>query len=200
MIAHIQGSLHYKSPEYLVIDVGGIGYEIIVPLTTFYELPEVGTRVALHVHTHVREQALQLYGFQTRQEKKLFVSLMKVAGIGPRLAANILSGISPGELVATVREGNVDRLASIPGLGRRTAERLVVELRDKLTPVEMDQIGGEPVEPEATEVIMEDALSALVNLGYRKSVAERALKQARSRLPENLTLENLLKESLRSLA
>lgn len=200
MIAHIQGRLHFKSPEYLVIDMDGLGYQIHVPLTTFYDLPEVGSTVALHIHTHVREDALQLYGFQTRDEKALFVRLISIAGIGPRLAVNILSGITPAELAETIIQANIARLTSIPGVGRKTAERIMVEMRDKLPALALAREVAAPIKDAATEAIAEDALSALLNLGYKKGVAQRAVEKARTRLQGKLTLESLLKESLRSMA
>ena len=200
MIAHIQGGLNFKSPEYLIIDVDGIGYEVQVPLTTFYDLPEVGSTVALHIHTHVREDALQLYGFQSREEKQLFVRLMSVAGIGPRLAVNILSGITPVELAQTLLQGDLARLISIPGVGRKTAERMMVELRDKVSTFVLSQDVAIPAVQTADEAMIEDALSALVNLGYKKGLAKRAIDEAQQRLQEEATLEILLKESLRSLA
>lgn len=199
MIAHIQGRLQFKSPEYLVIDVSGMGYQIQVPLTTFYDLPDEGNTVALHIHTHVREDALQLYGFQSRDEKLIFVHLMSVAGIGPRLAVNILSGINSAELVETVGQGDIHRLISIPGVGRKTAERILVELRDKFPALPLDREAAAPVKPAADDAIVDDALSALLNLGYNKTVAQRAVGKARQRLQGKLTLELLLKESLRSL-
>ena len=200
MIAHIQGDLQFKSPEYLVIDVGGIGYQIQVPLTTFYHLPEVGNAVALHIHTHVREDTLQLYGFQSREEKALFVHLIGVAGIGPRLAVNILSGITPTDLVETVSQRDIARLVAIPGVGRKTAERIMVDLKDKLPALEQARQVAALVKESAADAIMEDALSALLNLGYKKGVAQRAVEKACKRLQGQLTLEMLLKESLRSLA
>jgi Holliday junction DNA helicase RuvA len=200
MIAHIQGRLHFKSPEYLIIDVEGLGYQIYVPLTTFYDLPDVGSTVALHIHTHVREDALQLYGFQSSDEKLLFVRLISVAGIGPRLAVNILSGITPAELADTIHRGDLARLISIPGVGRKTAERIMVEMRDKLPALALGQEVVSPIKRAATDAIAEDVLSALLNLGYKKAVAQRALENAQQRLQGEVTLENLLKESLRSLA
>jgi Holliday junction DNA helicase RuvA len=200
MIAHIQGGLHFKSPEYLVIDVDGIGYEVQVPLTTFYDLPDVGNMVALHIHTHVREDALQLFGFRSREEKLLFVRLLSVAGIGPRLAVNILSGITPVELVETLLQGDLARLISIPGVGRKTAERIMIELRDKIPTLLLSQDVAVLPQQTATEVMIEDALSALVNLGYKKGVAKRAIDEAKQRLQGEANLEILLKESLRALA
>ena len=200
MIAHIQGRLHFKSPEQLIIDVDGIGYQVHVPLTTFYELPDVGNTVALHIHTHVREDALQLYGFQAQEEKALFIRLMGVAGIGPRLAVNILSGISPAELRESLQQGDLARLISIPGVGRKTAERIMLEMRDKLPALAADRDIALSVKSAAAEAVMNDAISALVNLGYKKGVAQRAIDQAQQRLQGEMTLESLLKESLRELA
>ena len=200
MIAHIQGRLHFKSPEYLIIDVDGIGYQVQVPLTTFYDLPDVGNRVALHIHTHVREDALKLYGFQSHEERMLFVRLMSVAGIGPRLAVNILSGITPTELADSIIHGNLARLVSIPGVGRKTAERIMVEMRDKLPGLALDRDMAAPIKTTAAETIIEDALSALVNLGYKKRVAKSAIDEAQQKLEGEITLESLLKESLRQLA
>ena len=200
MIAHIQGSLYFKSPEHLIIDVDGIGYQVHVPLTTFYELPDVGNTVALHIHTHVREDVLQLYGFQAQEEKALFIRLIGVAGIGPRLAVNILSGISPAELAESLLQGDLARLISIPGVGRKTAERIMVEMRDKLPALAADRDIALSVKNAAAEAVIEDAISALVNLGYKKGLAQRAVDQAQQRLQEEMTLERLLKESLRALA
>ena len=200
MIAHIQGFLHFKSPEYLVIDVDGIGYQVQVPLSTFYDLPQVGTAVSLHIHTHVREDALQLYGFQSPEEKTIFVRLISVSGIGPRLAVNILSGISPGELVECLSQNNLARLISVPGVGRKTAERIMVELRDKVSSLALGHDVTVPARTAADEAMIEDALSALLNLGYKKGMAQRAIENARQRLEGEITLESLLKESLRALA
>jgi Holliday junction DNA helicase RuvA len=200
MIAHIQGRLHFKSPENLIIDVDGIGYQVHVPLTTFYELPDVGNTVALHIHTHVREDALQLYGFKAQEEKALFVRLMGVAGIGPRLAVNILSGISPAELAECLGQGDLARLISIPGVGRKTAERIMVEMRDKLPALAADRDIALSVKSAADEAVMNDAISALVNLGYKKGVARKAIDKAMERLEGEINLEGLLKESLRALA
>ena len=200
MIAHIQGFLHFKSPEYLVVDVDGIGYQVHVPLSTFYDLPQVGSTVSLHIHTHVREDALQLYGFQSPEEKILFVRLISISGIGPRLAVNILSGISPAELVESISQNNLARLISIPGVGRKTAERIMVELRDKVSSLLPGHDVTVPVKAAANEAMIEDALSALLNLGYKKGVAQRAIENARHRLEGEITIESLLKEALRALA
>ena len=200
MIAHIQGFLHFKSPEYLVIDVDGIGYQVQVSLSTFYDLPQLGSTVSLHIHTHVREDALQLYGFQSPEEKTIFVRLISISGIGPRLAVNILSGISPAELVESLGQNNLARLISIPGVGRKTAERIMVELRDKVSSLAPGHDVTVTVKTAANEALIEDALSALLNLGYKKGVAQGAVENARKRLAGEITLESLLKESLRALA
>jgi Holliday junction DNA helicase RuvA len=200
MIAHLRGSLQSKSPRYLILDVNGVGYEVTVPLTTFYELPDLGSTVSFHIHTHVRENALQLYGFRTPQEKELFVRLMGVNGIGPRLAINILSGISAGDLVATVRQEDVARLIVIPGVGRKTAERIIVELRDKLAGLDIPGESDLPARQRTSMAVVDDALSALLNLGYRRAVAQRAIEQACKLLQRNITLESLLQHCLRSLA
>ena len=200
MIAHLRGSLQSKSPRSLILDVNGVGYEVTVPLTTFYELPDLGSTVSFHIHTHVRENALQLYGFRTPQEKELFVRLMGVNGIGPRLAINILSGISAGELVATVRQEDVARLTVIPGVGRKTAERIIVELRDKLAGLDIAGETDRPAPQQTSTAVLDDALSALLNLGYKRAVAQRAIEQACKLLQRHITLKGLLQECLRSLA
>jgi Holliday junction DNA helicase RuvA len=200
MIAHLQGLLHFKSPEYLVIDVDGIGYQVHVPLSTFYDLPQAGSTVSLHIHTHVREDALQLYGFQSPEEKALFVRLISISGIGPRLAVNILSGITPAELVDSLSQNNLARLISIPGVGRKTAERIMVEMRDKVSTLAFGHDVTTPVKTAADEAMIDDALSALLNLGYKKGVAQRAVENARHRLEGEITLESLLKEALREMA
>jgi Holliday junction DNA helicase RuvA len=199
MIAHLRGSLKLKSPKCLVIDVNGVGYEVTVPLTTFYELPALGSAISLHVHTHVRENALQLYGFRTSHEKDLFIRLMSVNGIGPRLAVNILSGIGAQDLVASVRRGDVARLSMIPGVGRKMADRIVVELKDKLTALDVTGESEVPASPEISPALLDDALSALLNLGYKRAVAQRAVEQASKLLRGDVTLEGLLQESLRAL-
>jgi len=200
MIAHLRGSLQSKSPRSLILDVNGVGYDVTVPLTTFYELPDLGSTVSFHIHTHVRENALQLYGFRTPQEKEVFIRLMGVNGIGPRLAINILSGISAGELVATVRQEDVARLTVIPGVGRKTAERIIVELRDKLAGLDITGESDLAAPQQTSTAILDDALSALLNLGYKRAMAQRAIEQACKFLQMNITLESVLQECLRSLA
>lgn len=175
MIAQLAGTLAYKSPEHLVIDVQGVGYQVLVSLNSFYRLPEPGDPVRLIIHTHVREDALQLYGFIDREEKELFLLLTSVTGIGPRLALNILSGTPTNELLDALEAGDLVRLVAIPGVGKKTAERLVLELRDKIKLVRSARTaaGG-----QAVTGLEGEAISALVNLGYRRNEAERAVKAA----------------------
>ena len=174
MIAQLAGALAYKSPEHLVVDVQGVGYHVLVSLNSFYRLPEPGNPVRLLIHTHVREDALQLYGFIDREEKALFHLLMSVSGIGPRLALNILSGTPSHELLDAIETGDLVRLVALPGVGKKTAERLVLELRDKIKLVRAARTDGE----QPVSGLEAEATSALVNLGYRRNEAERAVKAA----------------------
>jgi holliday junction DNA helicase RuvA len=174
MIAHLRGKLLVKHPNQAIVDAGGVGYDVAISVPTFSDLPAVGSEVSLHVHTHVREDQIALYGFLRAAEKQLFEKLIGVSGIGPKLAITILSGMATDEMVAAIRGGDVARLTRIPGIGRKTAERMVLELRDKLaTPV----AGTEPAAP-ALSGIEEDVLSALMNLGYQRATAEKALAVA----------------------
>lgn len=172
MIAHLRGTLIAKHPNQAVIEAGGVGYDVTITVPTFSALPALGAGLALHIHTHVREDALALFGFLELQEKKLFERLIQVSGIGPKLAITILSGMAAAEMVSAIRAGDLARLTRIPGIGKKTAERMVVELRDKLA-----AFGETPAVSAATPV-EEDVLSALVNLGYPRPAAERALAAA----------------------
>jgi Holliday junction DNA helicase RuvA len=175
MIAQLAGALAHKSPEHIIVDVQGVGYQVFVSLNSFYRLPEPGNRVDLLIHTHVREDALQLYGFIERQEKDLFQLLIGISGIGPRLGLNILSGMRADELQEALEAGDLARLVAIPGVGKKTAERLVLELRDKVKLLKGARDGGDGRRATGVEV---EAVSALVNLGYRRSEADRAVKAA----------------------
>lgn len=202
MIAHLTGKLFQKQPNSVIVDVAGVGYELTVPLSTFYDLGETGSEVSLRVYTYVREDALLLYGFRTEREKKLFLMLTSVSGIGPKLAITVLSGLSAEELIEAIRSGNLARLVAIPGVGRKTAERLIVELRDKAAALaaadtDMDRTAQTP-EAGAAEV-REDIVSALVNLGYQKAAAERAVTSA-LREESGAGFEALLKRALRGLS
>jgi len=206
MIAHLSGTLLSKQATMAIVDVGGVGYELAIPLSTFYELGEPGDQAQLRVYTHVREDAIQLFGFKTARERELFLQLISVNGVGPKLGITLLSGMSADELVASIRTNNLVRLVSIPGVGRKTAERLVVELRDKIAALSSPALEEEfaaktaTAGPESSEDSMrKDALSALVNLGYQRAAAEKAVKTAIDEGGE-LSVESILRRSLRSLA
>lgn len=198
MIGYLEGNLKHKSPDYLIIDVHGVGYYVNVSLSTFYDLPEPGQTVSLNIHTYFREDTLQLYGFQTAAEKEMFLHLITVNGIGPRLAVTILSGMNPDALRLAVQGQDHHRLRSIPGVGKKIAERLILELRDRLKIKQAKT--EEPWSSSAGTGAYGDALSALVNLGYRPTEAEKAVRTAQQHLGEEPPLETLLKESLRLLA
>ncbi|MEW5981764.1 MAG: Holliday junction branch migration protein RuvA [Acidobacteriota bacterium] len=199
MIALLRGRLAEKHPNRIVVDVGGIGYDVHVPLSTFYRLGEPGADVSLRIHTHVREDTLALYGFGTAFEQQVFERLIDVSGIGPRLALAVLSGIEPAELARAIQNGNIVRLTSIPGVGRKTAERIALELRDKLLPAEAAGDEAQPVARSESEAMRDDLLSALVNLGYHRPLAEKAVDAA-LRTGDAPTLEGLLRLALRELA
>lgn len=196
MISQICGRLAYKSPHEIVVDVQGIGYGVKVPLSTFYELPGIGEEVLLQVHTYVREDTLHLYGFLTQKEKELFCLLIGVSGVGPRLAISVLSGISAQDLERALKDGDLFSLTRIPGVGRKTAERMLVELKDKVVAPETAVVNG----IQGKGGMVKDALSALVNLGYTKGMAEQAIRDVMREKGDDLSLEQLLKESLRLLA
>jgi Holliday junction DNA helicase RuvA len=174
MIAHLRGRLLAKHPNQVVVEAGGVGYDVTISIPTFSDLPAIGSEVALHVHTHVREDQLALYGFLRPAEKTLFEKLITVSGIGPKLAITILSGMAADEMTGAIRGNDVARLTRIPGIGKKTAERMVLELRDKLPP----ETSGSPPAAPAMSVVEEDVLSALMNLGYQRAAAERALASA----------------------
>jgi Holliday junction DNA helicase RuvA len=198
MIAQIRGHLIQKSPGSIIVEANGIGYQLFVSLTTFYDLPEFQQNVVLHTYTHVREDLLQLYGFSTPLEKELFQILIGVSGIGPKLAINILSGISPSELVHSLGSRDMARLLSIPGVGRKTAERLLLDLQEKVLKIQSRGVYPQTVRPSA-DGMAEDVVSALVNLGYKRNQAEKAVESVLQQTPE-ITLEKALKESLRVLS
>lgn len=205
MIAHLSGTLLSKQANTVIVDVSGVGYEVTIPLSTFYDLEEPGSNVQLRIYTHVREDALQLFGFKTARERELFVRLISVSGVGPKLGITLLSGMSADEMIASIRTNNLARLTLIPGIGRKTAERLVIELRDKvasLSSAELEEeLGAKSGAPSAMseDAIRSDALSALLNLGYQRGSAEKAINSAMDE-GENLTVESILRSSLRKLA
>jgi Holliday junction DNA helicase RuvA len=194
MIARLSGILEEKTPEQLIVDVHGVGYQVFVSLQTFYRLPAIRERVALHVYTHLREDALQLYGFSEEKEKSSFLLLKGVSGIGPRLALNILSGIPVDELENALRASDVARLVAVPGVGKKTAERLVIELREKVGSLDETMPGG----GAEHSALSTEAVSALVNLGYRRAEAEKSVREALRR--GATTIADLIRESLRSLS
>jgi Holliday junction DNA helicase RuvA len=202
MIARISGILIDKSVNHIVVDNNGIGFRIFVPLTTFYELPETNQPVTLHIHTHVKQDSIGLFGFNSIAEKDLFQLMISISGIGPKLALNILSGITVDELIHAVSDGDAHRLFSIPGVGRKTADRMILELRDKVSKIVPDTLkyerGGRVKE---IEQLKEDAASALINLGYKSSIVHDALdKIIGASSGEISTLDVLLKKALRSLS
>ncbi len=196
MIAQLSGKLAQKQPGEIVIDVGGVGYQVFIPLNVFYHLPDIGEPMELQIHTHVREDVLQLFGFYDTGEKQVFLLLTSVSGIGPKLALNILSGIPAEDLVRALRNGDQVRLVSIPGVGRKLAERMIVELKDKFATLASVAIDS-AVKPEASSQKMQDAVSALINLGYKKPEIEKTVRDVLKN--GELSLEDILRETLRQM-
>jgi holliday junction DNA helicase RuvA len=205
MIAHLSGTLFSKQATSVIVDVGGVGYEVTIPLSTFYDLEDTGKPVQLRIYTHVREDTLQLYGFKTIRERELFLKIISVSGIGPKLGITLLSGMSADELIAAIRTNDLARLTLIPGIGRKTAERLVIELREKVAALTSAQLEDAlTMKAAATGEVRQDdvrgdALSALLNLGYQRVSAEKALDNAIAEGGE-LTVETVLRRVLRKLA
>jgi len=204
MIAHLSGTLLSKQATSVIVDVSGVGYEVSIPLSTFYDLEDLGSTVQLRIYTHVREDAIQLYGFKTARERELFMKVISVSGIGPKLGITLLSGMSADEMIASIRTNNLARLTLIPGVGKKTAERLIMELREKVAELSSaqleEELGAKPETAELTEdTVRADALSALLNLGYQRSAAEKAIDAA---LGEggDVTVESILRRSLKKLA
>lgn len=198
MIAFLRGRLLEKHPNRLVLDVHGVGYDVHVPLSTFYGLGEPGADIVLRIHTYVREDTLALFGFATALEQQIFERLIAVSGIGPRLALAVLSGIEPANLVRAIRQGDVGRLTAIPGVGKKTAERIGLELKDRLPAA----LVAEPVEAgagvTAAGVLRDDVVSALLNLGYHRPLAEKAVDAALA-ADKSATFEHALKLALREM-
>ena len=202
MIAHLRGRLLEKHPNRIIVDVGGVGYDVFVPLSTFYSLGEAGApgdEVALRIHTHVREDALVLYGFATRLEQDLFERLIGVSGIGPKVGLAVLSGIEPVELIRAIERGDLARLTAIPGVGKKTAERIVLELKDRLPRAAPAPAASGEGTPSAPSQMRVDLLSALTNLGYHRPLAEKAVESAIKAQPDS-GFERTLKQALRELA
>ena len=196
MIAHLRGTVLTKHPNQAIVETHGVGYEVTISVPTFSEMPGAGSEVALHIHTHVREDALSLYGFLRLAEKHLFEKLLTVSGIGPKLAITILSGMPADEMVTAIRDGDLVRLTRIPGIGKKTAERMVLELRDKL-----HAATGAAEVSAATSPVEEDVISALVNLGYQRASAEKAMLAGRGGARAGAkTFETLFREALGMLS
>jgi Holliday junction DNA helicase RuvA len=196
VIAHLSGTLRDKQLQRLIIDVGGVGYDVVVPLSTMYAIGDAGSTVNLRIHTHVREDALQLFGFATVLEQALFERLISVSGIGPKVALSILSGIEPAELMRAIRSSDVARLTRIPGVGKKTAERVVLELKDRLPQAAASE---EPAAtPHPDDDVRADLLSALVNLGYNRASVEKTVDKV-LHAAENRSFESLLRETLKLL-
>jgi Holliday junction DNA helicase RuvA len=203
MIAYLSGKLLEKEANSVIVDVNGVGYEVAIPLSTFYELGEIGSEVQLRIFTYVREDTLSLFGFKTIREKELFLKLISVSGIGAKSGIGILSGMSADEIINAIRSNNLMRLNSIPGIGKKTAERIVIELRDKINTIstggiETAQTATTSTAPSGNEVY-DDAVSALTNLGYQRAAAEKALNQAMQEGTE-MSVQKLLRRSLQLLA
>jgi Holliday junction DNA helicase RuvA len=194
VIAHLTGTLHEKQLQRLIVDVGGVGYDVVVPLSTMYAIGDPGSRVALRIHTHVREDALQLFGFATALEQALFERLISVSGIGPKVALSVLSGIEPAELTRAIRSSDLARLTRIPGVGKKTAERIVLELKDRLP----DAGSAEPEPSKPGDDVRDDLLSALTNLGYQQASIEKTVDKVLASA-EDRSFEPLLRATLKLL-
>jgi holliday junction DNA helicase RuvA len=197
MIALLTGKIAYKAPDFIILDVNGVGYRVQIPFSTYYALPAEGTTVSLQIHTSVKEDAINLYGFRTQQEKELFQLLIGVSGVGPKLANGILSNSQPSELAESIVGGNLARLSAIPGIGKKTAERLVLELKEKVKKLGMAHAEPATAPVAAKQEIREDVLSALINLGYKESVVQKALGEIK--IAEDATVESILKQALKIL-
>jgi len=197
MIAFLRGKLLEKHPNQVIVEAGGVGYDVVIPISTFSTLPESGAEVALRIHTHVREDALALFGFLTAEEKALFEKLISVSGIGPTLAIKVLSGLATAAIIDSIRGGHVEQLVRIPGVGKKTAERMVLELKDKMEGLGSGAAqGGVSVRAEpAFSAIEQDVLSALLNLGCQRAAAEAAVRKAKSTEPE-MDFEPMFRKAL----
>jgi Holliday junction DNA helicase RuvA len=180
MIAHLRGTLLEKHPNQAVVETGGVGYDVAIPISTYSALPEAGREVRLRIHTHVREDAILLFGFATAEEKMLFEKLISVSGIGPKLAITVLSGLATPDLIGAIRAGAADRLVRIPGVGKKTAERIILELREKLPPVAAEATAAAAPGAAALSALEQDVLSALANLGCTAANAEAAVRKAKT--------------------
>jgi len=196
MIALLTGSIAYKSPDHIILDVNGVGYRVLIPFSTYYELPESGL-VSLHIHTSVREDAIQLFGFRTRLEKSFFQLLLTVSGVGPKLARDILSNIQPAPLAQALMQGDIQKLSTIPGIGKKTAERLILELREKVRKLDLGEAPAAEPRKIPEEDIQEDVISALQNLGYKEPQVRKVLSALS--VESGCSVEVLLRQALKVL-
>ena len=202
MIGFLSGKILEKEANTVIVDVGGVGYEVTIPLSTFYELGDIGSEVSLRIFTYVREDTLQLFGFKTTRERDLYLKLISVQGIGAKSGITMLSGMSADEIVSAIRTNNIARLVAIPGVGKKTAERMVIELRDKIGELAADGSAASASTSGAdggSDSVFDDALSALVNLGYQRNAAEKALQDAAKNGAE-MNVQKLLRSALQKLA
>jgi len=197
MIALLTGTIAHKSPEYIILDVHGVGYRVQIPFSTYYDLPPEGGQLSLNIYTHVKEDAINLYGFRTPTEKRFFQLLISVSGIGPKLAKDILSNIQVNELGEALLRGDLARLCAIPGIGRKTAERVVLELREKVKKLDFLPSGQTAELPTVAPDVTEDVTSALINLGYKEMVVKKVL--AEMTITPDTAMETILKQALKQL-
>ena len=197
MIALLTGIIAYKSPDHIIVDVGGVGYRVLIPFSTYYELPEEGGCASLHIHTSVREDAIQLYGFRTRLEKSFFQLLISVTGVGPKLGRDILSNIQPAALALALKQGDIHKLSSIPGIGKKTAERLILELKEKVGKLDLASVPAAEQREIPGDDVMDDVASALLNLGYKEPQVRKAL--AGLDATRGGAVEEMLKQALKVL-
>lgn len=200
MIAALTGRLAHKAPSCITLDIQGVGYEVFIPLSTFYALPDLNESVSLSIHTHLREDAIQLFGFLTLSEKEAFVLLTSISGVGPRLALSVLSAMSVSDLVSAIRAGDVEKLATVPGIGKKSAGRIALELKDKVEKLRLVPTRTPDSSASPADRLQDDALSALVNLGYRATAAKEVLKQIARSQPDLVSLKDLIREALKDLA
>lgn len=197
MIALLTGTIAYKSPEFIILDVNGVGYRVQIPFSTYYDLPEPGGTVSLNIYTHVKEDAINLYGFRSLMEKQSFQMLISVSGIGPKLGKDILSNIQVDDLVRAISQGDLARLSAIPGIGRKTAERLVVELKDKIQKITAVTPAKGEAPVASTTPVTDDVASALINLGYKEAIVKKTISELD--IPAGESMENILKLALKRL-
>lgn len=200
MIAALTGRLAFKSPSHITLDVQGVGYEVFIPLSTFYSLPDIDESASLRIHTHLREDAIQLFGFLTTTEKDAFILLTGISGIGPKLGLSVLSTLSVADLVSAIQAGDMEKLATVPGIGKKSAGRIVLELKDKVERLRIMPAALPPATGDQSSRMQDDALSALVNLGYRAQEAKDTIKRIAESQSGSMPLKDLIRETLKELA